>query len=599
MWRKRHRFLLGLTWFHAVIIALAGPLLGYNWDLSLGAFFREGTILHTVLEGLIVAFFAAWGGWRGAGRTFQATAVGFGLMSASAILVHLSGGYIEFHFHFFVMLTFLALLQDWVPYLLAIVYVALHHGIVGVLWPAEVYNHTAAFNAPWTWAGIHAFFVLWAAVGSIIAWRFNETAFARTRLILNSAGDGIYGLDRQGKVTFINPTAAAMLGMKPSDIAGKHMREIVHHTRGDGSLFPDDLSPVLAPLDGGSARQGTGETFGRKDDVGFPVDYVSTPIIERGQVTGAVVTFRDITARKRAEEALQAANLRLQEAAQRAEQASRAKSEFLANMSHELRTPLNAIIGFSQVLENRLHGELNSKQTRFVHNIHTSGSHLLRLINDILDLSKVEAGEMVLRLEPFSVAAALGDVHTVMKPLAAEKNLELAATVEPDVELLTADPTRFKQILYNLLTNAVKFTPEGGQVRVTVRRVGSPPADYPPMPLPPAAPEPAPYLEVAVTDSGIGIAPKDQERIFEDFQQLESSLARRHQGTGLGLSLTRKLVEMHGGRIWVESELGKGSTFRFVLPLGGPRQASAPAEPAPQERPGGAEEEARPVEAGA
>jgi PAS domain S-box-containing protein len=558
---------LGLAWFHAVIISLVGPGLGYSWELSLGAVFREGTILHTVLEGLVVACFAALAGWRGAGRPFQATAVGFSLMSASAILVHLSGGYIEFHFHFFVMLAFLALLQDWVPYLLSIVYVALHHGIVGVLWPGDVYNHTAAFDAPWTWAGIHAFFVLWAAVGSIIAWRFNETAFGLTQMILDSAGEGIYGLDRQGKVTFVNPAAAAMLGMKPSDIVGKHMREIVHHTRGDGSLFPDDLSPVLAPLEGGSARQGTGEIFGRKDDVSFPVDYVSTPIIERGQVAGAVVTFRDITARKRAEEV---------------ELASRHKSEFLANMSHELRTPLNAIIGFSQVLESRFHGELNPKQTRFVHNIHTSGSHLLTLINDILDLSKVEAGKMELQCEPFAVREALGEIEAAIEPLASEKSIGLTTAVEEGLGLLTADPARFKQILYNLLTNAVKFTPEGGEVRVTVRRAGRLPADYPPTPLPPAGPEPAPYLEVAVSDSGIGIAPKDQERIFEDFQQVDSSLARLHQGTGLGLSLTRKLVELHGGRIRVESELGKGSTFRFVVPEMGPRRVSAPAEPAPE-----------------
>ena len=174
VWRKRYSFLLGLTWFHAVIIALVGPALGYSWELSPGAFFRDGTVLHTLLEGSIVAVFAWLGGLSRFNRTLQASAIAIGLMSSSAILVHLSGGYIEFHFHFFVMLTFLALLQDWVPYILAILYVALHHGIAGALWPEEVFNHAAAINAPWTWAGIHAFFVLWSSVGSIIAWRFNE-----------------------------------------------------------------------------------------------------------------------------------------------------------------------------------------------------------------------------------------------------------------------------------------------------------------------------------------------------------------------------------------------------------------------------------------
>ena len=157
VWSARHRFLVGLTWLHALVIALIGPIFGYSWELSIGAIFQDDTVLHTVGEGLIVALFAFLGGWRVGSRKLRATLVGFGLMSSSAIFVHLSGGYIEFHFHFFVMLVFIALYQDWVPYLLSVVYVALHHGVVGVLWPEGVYNHPAAINAPWTWAGIHAF----------------------------------------------------------------------------------------------------------------------------------------------------------------------------------------------------------------------------------------------------------------------------------------------------------------------------------------------------------------------------------------------------------------------------------------------------------
>jgi signal transduction histidine kinase len=181
VWQKRYSFLLGLTWFHAVVIALVGPALGYSWEVSIGALFRDGTVLHTIFEGLVVALFAAVGSVRRLGRTLQAVAVAVGLMTASATLVHLSGGYIEFHFHFFVMLTFLALLQDWVPYILAVAYVAIHHGLVGALWPEEVFNHSAAINAPWTWAGIHAFFILCSSVGSIVAWRFNEKALDKIK----------------------------------------------------------------------------------------------------------------------------------------------------------------------------------------------------------------------------------------------------------------------------------------------------------------------------------------------------------------------------------------------------------------------------------
>jgi signal transduction histidine kinase len=181
VWQKRYSFLLGLTWFHALVIALVGPALGYSWEMSIGALFRDGTVLHTTFEGLVVALFAGLGSIRQIGRTLQAVAIAVGLMTASATLVHLSGGYIEFHFHFFVMLVFLALLQDWVPYILAIAYVAIHHGLVGALWPEEVFNHSAAINAPWTWAGIHAFFILCSSVGSIIAWRFNEKALDKIK----------------------------------------------------------------------------------------------------------------------------------------------------------------------------------------------------------------------------------------------------------------------------------------------------------------------------------------------------------------------------------------------------------------------------------
>jgi PAS domain-containing protein len=160
------------------------------------------------------------------------------------------------------MLVFLALYQDWVPYLLAIVYVAIHHGVVGVMWPQAVYNHTAALNAPWTWAGIHAFFVLGAAVGSVIAWRFNEKAFAQSKIILDSAGEGIYGLDRDGKVTFLNPAAASLLKWQAKEAIGKAMHQVVRHTRADGSDFADHGSPIFASLKDGARRQATDELSG-------------------------------------------------------------------------------------------------------------------------------------------------------------------------------------------------------------------------------------------------------------------------------------------------------------------------------------------------
>ena len=178
VWLQRHRFLVILTWLHAIVIALLGPILGYAWDLNFAAFLKDDTIPHVLLEASVVALFATIASWNRIGATVQAVCVALGLVSSSAIFVHLSGGYIELHFHFFVMVVFLAFYQEWIPFGVAIIYVALHHGLVGVLWPQKVYNHPAAFESPWTWAGIHAFFVLWASAGSILAWRYNEKAYA-------------------------------------------------------------------------------------------------------------------------------------------------------------------------------------------------------------------------------------------------------------------------------------------------------------------------------------------------------------------------------------------------------------------------------------
>ncbi|HEX7024926.1 MAG TPA: response regulator, partial [Gemmatimonadales bacterium] len=227
----------------------------------------------------------------------------------------------------------------------------------------------------------------------------------------------------------------------------------------------------------------------------------------------------------------------------------------LAKMSHELRTPLNSIIGFSEILEDGGAGSLNEKQQRYVANVLLSGRNLLQLINDILDLSKVEAGRMELAPVEFDVATALEQVRAIVTALADKRGLALHMTVPDALPHLSADQAKFKQIMYNLLSNAIKFTPHGGHVTITARLVqpsgNSPNRDW---------------LEVAVADTGIGIAAEDLTRIFNEFEQVNSTPSRDQEGTGLGLALTRKLVELHGGRVWVESEVGKGSVFRFTLP---------------------------------
>jgi signal transduction histidine kinase len=227
--------------------------------------------------------------------------------------------------------------------------------------------------------------------------------------------------------------------------------------------------------------------------------------------------------------------------------ASQHKSEFLANMSHELRTPLNAIIGFSEALVDRMFGELNEKQEEYLKDIYSSGTHLLSLINDILDLSKIEAGRMELEPEDFDLPAAIDDALLLVRERAGRRGIALERHVEAGVGEIRADARKVKQVLLNLLSNAVKFTPEGGRIDVRVRLEEG-------------------NAEISVTDSGIGIAAEDQEAVFEEFRQVGKA-DKKAEGTGLGLALCRKFVELHGGRIWVQSELGRGSTFTFTIPV--------------------------------
>jgi signal transduction histidine kinase/HAMP domain-containing protein len=252
------------------------------------------------------------------------------------------------------------------------------------------------------------------------------------------------------------------------------------------------------------------------------------------------------------------------------EKTSRLKSAFLANMSHELRTPLNSIIGFAEILKDKMFGDLNDRQDKYLNHILTSGRHLLQLINNILDLSKVEAGKMKLVMEPFAVNRVIDEVQAIIKTLAYKKNIEITLQLCPEV-VMYGDVAKFKQVLYNLLSNAIKFTPEKGSVAIRTREVpagvvfeGGPGAK--------AFATVAASLVLSVTDTGIGIRPEEQDRIFQEFEQTEQTRARGYEGTGLGLALTRRLVQLHGGQIWVKSAPEQGSEFTLVMPVKGQTQ---------------------------
>ncbi len=290
---------------------------------------------------------------------------------------------------------------------------------------------------------------------------------------------------------------------------------------------------------------------------------LAVPLLREDRIIGGLVVRRKSTGEFRPEViellktfatqsvlAIQNARLfrEIEEKSQQIEAANQHKSEFLANMSHELRTPLNAIIGFSEVLGERLFGDLNEKQAEYTDDILTSGRHLLSLINEILDLSKVEAGRMELELATFDLPLAIDNARTFVRERATKHGIALDVAVDDRLGDFVGDERKIKQILLNLLSNAVKFTPEGGRVAINAKQTNG-------------------AVEISVTDTGIGIAPEDQPKIFEEFRQVGFDYAHKSEGTGLGLTLAKKFVELHGGRIWVESEVGKGSKFTFTLPL--------------------------------
>jgi PAS domain S-box-containing protein len=355
--------------------------------------------------------------------------------------------------------------------------------------------------------------------------------------LFESSPTAIVTVSLDGKVSSWNPAAESLFGYTPDEAVGRDLDELV--------AARDDL---MGEARGYSALTAAGKVPDptitqrtRKDGSLVDVALVSAPIFVGGDQVGYFAIYSDVSE-------LQARTRELADKSRELEVASKHKSDFLAGMSHELRTPLNAILGFAEVLKEQLFGEVNAKQEEYLDDILSSANHLLSLINDILDLSKVEAGQVELEVATFSLREALERGIVMVRERAAEKEIALALDADGSVELVEGDERRIRQVVFNLLSNAVKFTPEGGRIRLWVERTDG-------------------EVRVSVTDTGPGVAAGDQERIFEEFQQTETG-ERYGEGTGLGLALTKRLVELHGGRIWVESEPGRGSTFAFTLPVG-------------------------------
>jgi PAS domain S-box-containing protein len=404
--------------------------------------------------------------------------------------------------------------------------------------------------------------------------RESETKYRR---IFESLEDLYYQTDNQGMIRVLSPSLYRLTGWEEEDLIGRPVAEVY--------VDPSARDKLLSIL----SRNGFARDFEillkKKDGTTLQVS-VSGQVLhdEQGRPTGIGGVLRDISERKKGEQRIRDANLRLEEAtahanemAAQAEKANRAKSEFLANMSHELRTPLNAIIGFSEILQGEFFGALNTNQKEYLGDIHVSGRHLLALIDDILDLSKVEAGKMELQVSEVSLKPLLSGSLVMVKEKALKHGIRLATRVDGAPEAICADERKLKQILFNLLSNAVKFTPDGGSVTLSARSLFPKGGIYVTGDQEEASPpggccreemEEQAVLEISVVDTGIGISEKDLKRVFDPFEQGDNSASRKYQGTGLGLSLTKSLVELHGGTIRAESKgEGQGSAFSVIIPI--------------------------------
>jgi PAS domain S-box-containing protein len=386
-----------------------------------------------------------------------------------------------------------------------------------------------------------------------------------TRSLFDVNGDALVATDPHGIIKDVNVRMEALTGCTRGELLGAPFKKyFVEQERAEAVIELVLKEQRVADYE---------LTLRARDGKETIVSCNATVLYNQDKsLLGMLAAARDVTAFKQLAQRLGEKNRELASAMFGAEMATIAKSDFLSNMSHELRTPLNAVIGFSEVLQDELYGKLNEKQHEHVINILSSGKHLLSLINDILDLSKVEAGKMELALSRFSVQKAINSSLEILKEKTIKHGIRVACDIEQEAGIeIEADERKFWQIMFNLLSNAVKFTPDGGAVRVAVRRVRSQELGVGSKEIPGLRTQnfelDGDFIKISVEDTGIGIKPGDLPKLFHEFTQLGSIYSKEYEGTGLGLALTKRLVELHGGRIWVESEFGKGSTFAFTLPV--------------------------------
>ncbi len=542
VWRRRHRGILILLWVQAAALTVFALATGNDGG-------------HSVFEGSVVAAMALGATSTRLSRTLRALIASLGLVTSAAVLTHLSGGYIEMHFHFFVMLGVIALYQSWVPFLGAITYVALHHGIVGVLDPRSVYNHPAAIASPWTWAFIHAGFVLAASVAMIVTWRAHETSQAYTELILDSTVDGICGVDATGVITFMNPSGARILGWTRGELVGRPIQDVLLPRAPDGTLARFEASAIYSACTDGQARDLKAQVFLRRDGSSVPVDYIATPFRQGDRIAGTLITFRDISERLQADEAQAQLEVQLLQS-----QKMEAVGRLAGGIAHDFNNLLTVIIGRAQ----RVVRSVEPEHPRYpdIELIQKSAYRASALTRQLLAFSR----KQVLQPKVLSLNEVVGDLEAMVRRLIRE-DIELITALEADLGQVKVDPHQMEQVLVNLVVNAVDAMPHGGRLIIetanteltaayAIKHVGM---------------EPGAFVMLAVSDNGQGMDADTRARIFEPF----FTTKEQGKGTGLGLSTVHGVINQSGGHILVYSEPGRGTTFKIYLPrVDAPKRAA-------------------------
>ncbi len=649
-WRVRHRAILDVLWLHALGLSAFGVYQGFGVFQSFG-------------EGLLIAVFGLVASWPELSHRVRSAIASLGLIMSSAVLVHFSGGYIEAHFHYFIVLVVIAMYEDWIPFLLAILFVLVQHGLGGQFFPDTVYNHDHAIAHPWMWGFIHAGLIFVESIALVAFWNISERMRARAELVMNSAGEGIAGLDLDGHITFANATLAQMTGHAAEDLVGRRIDGFL----GNGGETPPEcrFDPIVKSRDGSPCRCDD-KVIARRDRTTIPVDLVCNPIRRHGAIVGTVVTLSDATVRRREKEALRDSEERLRQMAEsitevfwmsspekdrmiyispayetiwgrtreslyeqpltwlesihpddrkrvvaaalekqargeydeeyrivrgdgavrwihdrafpvrnaRGEvyriagvavdvtdrkareeeirqanmnrEMDRLKSEFVSRVSHDLRTPLTSIKGSIDNLKDGIAGPLSGKQTEYLGRMARSSDELLHLVNNLLDLSGMETGKLVLAPAMFVLYDLVERIVGRFETLATRKDVTIDLEKFDGESQIFGDVDRLEQVIHHLVDNAVKFTIRGGRVTVALRRTGR-------------------FIETSIRDTGIGIPLEERTAIFNRFYRVTQDPAEK--GSGLGLYIAKNIVEMHGGEIRVRSKVGEGSEFSFTLPL--------------------------------